>query len=52
MTVSHPATVTAAQLALAFEQRQLVLHYQPIIKLNGDMIAGAEALLRWQHPTL
>ena len=52
MTVSRPATVTAAQLALAFEQGQLVPHYQPIIDLNGDMIAGAETLLRRQHLTL
>lgn len=30
---------------------QLVLHYQPLIDLKDRSIVGAEALLRWQHPT-
>ena len=29
---------------------ELQLHYQPIIRLSEDRIAGFEALLRWQHP--
>ena len=37
------------QLALAEEQFFLV--YQPIIDLATLEIVGAEALLRWQHPT-
>ena len=38
-----------ADLRLATENRQLVLHYQAQIDGNNHII-GAEALLRWQHP--
>ncbi|WP_425648356.1 DUF3330 domain-containing protein [Cupriavidus sp. Met-2] len=41
-----------AQLAQAVERGQLELHYQPIVDLRSDQIVGAEALLRWRHPTL
>jgi diguanylate cyclase (GGDEF)-like protein len=30
---------------------ELFLHYQPKYTLDGERIEGAEALLRWQHPT-
>ena len=40
------------RLARAVERGELLLHYQPIIDLHSGQIAGAEALLRWQHPEL
>ena len=43
---------TTAQLAQAAKRGQLELHYQPIVDLNSDRISGAEALLRWRHPSL
>jgi len=43
---------TEADLRGAIDRDELVLHYQPIVALReGNRICGAEALLRWQHPT-
>jgi EAL domain-containing protein (putative c-di-GMP-specific phosphodiesterase class I) len=39
----------------AIDKRELVLHFQPIVHLNGSKpwkIHYLEALVRWQHPTL
>lgn len=51
--------VTAAQkLTLlqdmnhALAVSQFVLHYQPIYQLKDHSLAGFEALIRWNHPTL
>ncbi|MEN5062238.1 EAL domain-containing protein [Luteimonas sp. TWI1416] len=39
------------ELRRAFEQDQFVLLYQPQVVTRDGRICGAEALLRWQHPT-
>jgi diguanylate cyclase (GGDEF)-like protein len=41
----------AHELRAAHELGQLVIHYQPLIKVGGDVV-GMEALLRWRHPEL
>ena len=38
-----------ADLRIALEKQQFVLHYQPKINLITKQIIGVEALLRWQH---
>ncbi len=39
------------ELVEALARGEFVLHYQPIYDVVGDRVHGAEALLRWQHPT-
>lgn len=39
------------ELMMALRQHQFILHYQPRIDLKQQKIVGAEALIRWQHPT-
>jgi EAL domain-containing protein (putative c-di-GMP-specific phosphodiesterase class I) len=42
--------LVAAELEEAIETGQLVLHYQPVVRLPSGELDGAEALVRWQHP--
>jgi EAL domain-containing protein (putative c-di-GMP-specific phosphodiesterase class I) len=41
----------ANQLRQALNRNEFRLMFQPLLRLDGDRFAGAEALLRWQHPT-
>lgn len=39
------------QLRRALDEGEFVMHYQPILRLSDNRIVGAEALLRWNHPS-
>jgi diguanylate cyclase (GGDEF)-like protein len=42
---------TEADLRSALAGDELVLLYQPLLSLERDVFVGAEALVRWRHPT-
>ncbi len=52
----HTAAVQRLELRSEIERAvsegELAVVYQPIVDLGRELIVGAEALVRWQHPTL
>jgi predicted signal transduction protein with EAL and GGDEF domain len=50
-------TVAAARIVLLTDLRrastgqELKLVYQPVVRIEDEQVVGAEALLRWEHPT-
>ncbi|HEY7916624.1 MAG TPA: EAL domain-containing protein [Acidimicrobiales bacterium] len=41
---------TEQSLHRALDRSELMLHYQPVVEIDGAATVGVEALLRWQHP--
>ena len=40
-----------ADLRAAIDERQIELHYQPIVNTTSGDVVGFETLARWRHPT-
>jgi EAL domain-containing protein (putative c-di-GMP-specific phosphodiesterase class I) len=38
-------------LETALERREILVHYQPVVRLSDGEIEGFEVLARWPHPT-
>jgi diguanylate cyclase (GGDEF)-like protein len=51
MLAPGDAVALETDLRRAIEDNQLELFYQPIVRLADGVVAGFEALLRWNHPT-
>ena len=41
-----------SELHHALERKELEIFYQPIVDLQSNLIVGAEALARWNHPDM
>jgi EAL domain-containing protein (putative c-di-GMP-specific phosphodiesterase class I) len=41
----------ALDLEAALERREILVHYQPVVRLSDGEIEGFEVLARWPHPT-
>jgi len=39
------------EIRRALDEDELSLRYQPIVKISNREVIGAEALVRWEHPT-
>ncbi len=39
------------ELERAMDEKQFILHYQPVVNLITGEISAVEALVRWRHPT-
>ena len=40
-----------AEIKIALLKREFVMYYQPVIDFKSGIVVGAEALVRWNHPS-
>ena len=50
--IDGKGVVLKKEIDTAIDEKQFVLHYQPQIEIASGRLVGAEALLRWKHPSL
>jgi diguanylate cyclase (GGDEF)-like protein len=41
----------ALELEAALDRREILVHYQPVVRLADGSVQGFEVLARWEHPT-
>lgn len=51
LSAGNNKSVVGADIAQALALGQLILYYQPVIEMATRRVKGAEALIRWAHPT-
>jgi len=48
----HEEMKLQQDMAAALRKDQFELYFQPILRLDTNVVVGAEALIRWNHPTM
>jgi len=51
LAAGNNKSVVGADIAQALALGQLILYYQPVIEIGTRRVKGAEALIRWAHPS-
>ena len=51
LTAVSQRRVLDQELRDALRRSELLVHYQPLVSMRTGLIIGAEALVRWGHPT-
>ena len=49
---AYKRVIMENSLRIAIKEEQFSVYYQPQINIFNNQLAGMEALVRWQHPTL
>jgi diguanylate cyclase (GGDEF)-like protein len=49
--VARKQLATATEIRRGLEGGEFTPYYQPVVDVEQNRVVGAEALLRWQHPT-
>lgn len=49
---AHQRMQLEKALALAIDNNEFFLAYQPIVDMRTNLVSGCEVLLRWQHPQM
>ena len=51
LEIAHIQQSAESDLRNAIARDEFVLHYQPVVDVKTRRLCGAEALVRWRHPT-